>query len=330
MIPNSIGRYEIEGLLAEGGMGEVFLARDPLVKRRVAVKLLKRVLCDDPTIRDRFAREAEAIAALEHPAIVPIYDFGEHGDQLFYVMRYVAGGTLKDKLTATSSMPLRDVARVVDRVAEALTAAHAAGLVHRDIKPANILFDERGVAYLSDFGIVKAQKAIDETDTGNMLMGTPQYLSPEQALSTPVDARSDVYSLGVVAYHAITGDPPFLGKTPMAVTMAHVMEPPPPIRGRMPSLPSVTDEVFARVLAKEPDARHPSAAAFAKDLRDIASGRWYLVKIASNMLTPKPDKLPEPPAPIQPARPRKIGDTGEFFVHGRPFDTPTRGKKPKS
>ena len=298
-------------------MGDVYLARDPLMNRKVAVKLLKRVLCDDPDTRRRFVKEAEAIAGLEHPAIVPVYDFGEHDEQLFFVMRYVSGGTLKQRLERDGLMPLRDVAKVIERVAEALEAAHARNLVHRDVKPANILFDTDGAAYLSDFGIVKTEKAVDQTDTGSLLLGTPQYLSPEQAMGQPLDGRSDVYSLGVVAYHAISGAPPFGGKTPMAVAMSHVMEEPPPIRQRVPNLAAVTDDVFARVLAKDPDFRYESARAFAKDLRDIASGRWYIVKISSKVPTRETPKV------VAPERPKRTGDTGEFFAAGKPFDTPT-------
>jgi serine/threonine protein kinase len=319
-IPERIGRYEIERLEAEGGMGDVFLGRDPLMKRNVAVKLLKRVLCDDPSTRQRFVKEAEAIAGLEHPAIVPVYDFGEHDEQLYFVMRYVSGGTLKQRLEREGPLALRDVAKVIERVADALEAAHARGLVHRDIKPANILFDTEGAAYLSDFGIVKNEKAVDQTDTGSVLLGTPQYLSPEQAMGQPLDARSDVYSLGVVAYHAIAGAPPFVGSTPMAVAMSHVMQDPPPIRQRVPHLASVTDDVFARVLAKDPGCRYESAHAFAKDLRDIASGRWYIVKIASKLPTRETPKIETPP----PERARRTGDTGEWFAGERPFDqTPT-------
>ena len=287
-LPQQIGRYQIERLEAEGGMGEVFLAVDPLVKRKVAVKLLKRVLCDEPETRHRFIKEAEAVAGLEHPAIVPIYDFGEHDDQLYFVMRYVSGGTLKSKLV-DGPMPMREVAKVVERMADALEAAHAHNLVHRDVKPANILFDTDGTSYLSDFGIVKSEKAVDQTGHGrDAAWARTAYISPEQAMSNPLDGRSDVYSLGVVAYHAITGAPPFSGKTPMAVTMSHVMEEPPPIRTRSSNLPKITDDVFARVLAKDPGERYQTPKAFAKDLKDIASGRWYLIKISSNLPTADP------------------------------------------
>lgn len=298
-------------------MGDVFLARDPLMNRRVAVKLLKRLFVDDPSIRRRFTKEAEAVAGLEHPAIVPIYDFGTHQGQQYFVMRYVAGGTLKDKLK-DKPMGLRDTAKVIERVASALAAAHERRLVHRDIKPANILFDPDGAAYLSDFGIAKTHEPVDET--GTMLLGTPQYLSPEQAQGHELDGRSDVYSLGVVAYHALAGRPPFTGKTPMVVAMGHVMEEPPPIRSLVPDLPEIVDRVFARVLAKDPTERYASAPDFARDLSDIASGRWYLVKLSAASSTSETR-----PPPMKPAKASRSGDTGEFFAAGsKPFEQATR------
>ena len=171
---------------------------------------------------------------------------------------------------------------------------------------------------------MKTEKAVDQTDTGAMLLGTPAYISPEQAMSNPLDGRSDVYSLGVVAYHAITGAPPFSGKTPMAVTMSHVMEEAPLIRTRAANLPKITDDVFARVLAKDPGQRYPTPKAFAKDLKDIASGRWYMIKIASNLPTPIPKPESEPP----PKPPVRTGDTGEFFAVGKPF-TPAKKRSKK-
>jgi eukaryotic-like serine/threonine-protein kinase len=299
-IPRAIGRYEIERHEAEGAMGDVFVAHDPRVKRRVAVKLLKKIYSYDPSVRRRFEQEAEAVAALEHPAIVPVYDFGEHEGMLYIVMRYVGGGTLRDRIKGRGPMALRDASGVIERVADALAAAHQRGLIHRDIKPANILYDDAEVPYLSDFGVAKGPEALD--DTGTMMLGTPQYVSPEQAQGRELDGRSDVYSLGVVAFHALTGAPPFEAANAMAMVMAHVMTPPPKIRERIPDLPKVTDGIFDRVLAKDPADRYPNAQEFARDLKDIASGRWYLVKLSRDLgLDDRAE--PQPPSPA--ARPPK-------------------------
>lgn len=291
--PKVIGRYEIEQELARGGMGVVYLARDPLMKRQVAIKLLKGSLTDDPDVRDRFKKEAEAVAALEHPAIVPIYDFGEHHDQLYFVMRYLAGGTLAE-LIGDGALSLRELLPVLERMAEALDGAHATGLVHRDVKPANILFDKEANAYLSDFGVAKVNEpGVDAT--GTLLIGTPRYMSPEQAQGLPVDARSDVYSLGVVAYHALAGEPPFMGNTPMALAFAHVTKPVPPISERV-ELPKVSNDIFSRVMSKTPEERYESAGDFIRDMRDLAAGRWYLIKL---------DKAPD-----RDKRRRTAGDEG--------------------
>jgi len=313
--PRFIGRYEIEGVEAEGGMGVVYVARDPRVKRRVAVKLLKKLFCQDPSVRRRFEREAEAVAGLEHEAIVPVYDFGEHEGMLYIVMRYVGGGTLRDRIATIKRLSLREVAAVIDRVAEALAAAHTRGIIHRDIKPANILFDEREVPYLSDFGVAKAAESNDQISNsqGSMVLGTPQYLSPEQAMGRPVDGRSDVYSLGIVAFHALVGRPPFEAPNPIAMAMAHVNDEPPKICDLAPDLPTATNGVFEQVLAKRPDDRYQSPVGFARDLRDIASGRWYLVKLSNRLgLAKKPATRPEPaavpvdlPAPVPASSPSR-------------------------
>jgi serine/threonine protein kinase len=224
---------------------------------------------------------------------------------LYIVMRYVGGGTLRDRINVQQRLPLREVAGVIDRVAEALEAAHAQGIIHRDIKPANILFDDRDVPYLSDFGVAKAPESSEESSEdisnvdGSMILGTPQYLSPEQAIGKPLDGRSDTYSLGIVAFHALTGAPPFKARSPVAMAMAHMTKAPPDICELLPEIPKVTGGVFERVLAKKVEDRYQTPTLFARDLRDIASGRWYLVKLTNNLggaeaSTPPPRRAAEP------------------------------------
>ena len=176
MSVTKIGRYEIERELGRGGMAVVLLARDPAMKRQVAVKVLPRQFTFDPQFRARFQREAEVIAALEHPAIVPIYDFGEYDDQPYIVMRYMPGGSLADRLKR-GALPLAEAARIFTRLASALDEAHARGIIHRDLKPGNILFDQRGDPYISDFGIAKLAET-STTFTGSAIIGTPAYMSP--------------------------------------------------------------------------------------------------------------------------------------------------------
>ena len=304
-IPTQIGRYEIERLAAEGAMGAVYVARDPRMKRKVAIKVLKVRASRSSDARRRFESEAEAIAAVEHPAIVPIYDFGEYDEQPFIVMRYLSGGTLEDRLEP-GPMSLRELAPIFERVAAGLDTVHDKGIIHRDVKPANIIFDSAGEAYLSDFGIVKVDTEVDHT--GFMLLGTPKYMSPEQAQSRPLDPRSDVYSLAAVAFHALTGRGPFEAESPLAMAMAHVSKAPTTIRKLREDLPEVADVVFHRALAKQPQARHPSAGAFARDLRDLAAGRWYLIKV-SDAFEPRED-VPVADAPSAHARAlQEVADT---------------------
>lgn len=276
-----IGRYELESEAARGGMGEVFAAYDPRMRRRVAIKLLRADLCAEATARARFEREAVAAARLEHPCIVPVYDFGEHEGRAYLVMRWLGGGSLAQRL-AGGRLGLRDAAPILQRMAQALDAAHELGVIHRDVKPANILFDDDGEAHLSDFGV--ASITLDEDAAGDRrIVGTPRYMSPEQAQGFPLDGRSDVYALGLVAYHMLAGGPPFDGDTAMALAFAHAMRSAKPITDHLPELDPVANKVFLRVLAKRPEDRYPSAGAFAKDFGELAAGRWYLLKLSEDL-----------------------------------------------
>lgn len=262
-------------------MGDVYAAYDPWMRRRVAIKLLRLRDGDSEAQRARFVREAAATAALEHEAVLPVYDCGEHETRPYLVMRFLGGGSLADRLSQ-GPMSLRECARVIHRVAGALDAAHASGIIHCDVSPGNILFDEVGVAYLADFGVMKIASELHPSGS-RQLIGTPRYMSPEQAQNFPLDRRSDVYSLGIVAFCMLAGHPPFEGSSPMELAFAHAMTAPPPLTRSRPDLPSIADQVLFKALAKRANDRYPSASAFASDIEVVAEGRWYLLQLSDSL-----------------------------------------------
>ncbi len=281
-----IGRYKVMRELGQGGMASVYLARDPFFERQVAVKVLPRKLSHDPQFRTRFRREAKVIAALEHSYIVPVYDYGEEDDQPFIVMRYMTGGTLAGQI-AGKPMRLADVNAILRRIAEALDEAHGRGIIHRDLKPSNILFDARGHAFLSDFGIAKLLESTANL-TGSDVIGTPAYMSPEQAQGDQeIDKRSDIYSLGVILYEMLSGQQPFKADTPWGLIRKHISEPPPPMDTAALGLPDKCNAVLARALAKDPNERYPTAGA--------------LTEAVQALPPPAPLRPPEPPPPVPPA-----------------------------
>lgn len=265
MSEQSYGRYQIIREIGRGGMAIVYLAHDPRFKRDIALKVLPYHFTQDEVLRARFEREAQTIASLEHPAIVPVYDFGEDHGQPYFVMRHMLGGTLIDRL-AGGPLPLAQISGILERIAAALDHAHAAGVVHRDLKPANILFDQYGFAYLADFGI--AHIAEQTGLTGTRLVGTPAYMSPEQAQGARVDGRTDVYTLGLILFEMLSGKPPFESTTPMGVLYKHVHEPPPRLPDAAQELPPTLDGIIRRALAKTPDERYASAGAFTAEVSD--------------------------------------------------------------
>src|SRR5689334_6836067 len=276
MAVSKIGRYDVEKELAQGGMGLIFLAKDPYIQRQVVVKVLMYSRTMDDVYKEFFQQEAELIAALEHPAIVPVYDFGWHGEQPYIVMRYMSGGSLDD-LVEKGELKLTEISHIIKRVAEALDAAHVKKIVHRDVKLSNILFDSTGEAFLSDFGIAKSKTISD--DDGDWLVGTPAYMSPEQVQGKHVDGRSDIYALGVVLYRLLTGQLPFASDSTTALINAHVDLPIPDIRLVKANLPSVWQEVVGKAMAKDPNDRYPTAGDFARDVQEVVSGKWYLRKL---------------------------------------------------
>jgi len=276
MSASTIGRYEIETELTTGGMGVIILAKDPYIQRQVVVKILMYSRTLDDVYREFFQNEADVIAALEHPCIVPIYDFGWHGQQPYIVMRYMAGGSLQDRLEKGDMKPA-EISHILKRVADALDAAHARGIIHRDIKPSNILFDSSGEAFLSDFGIATSKSFKD--DEGEWLVGTPAFMSPEQVQGLHVDGRSDVYALGVTLYRLLSGQLPFSSNSTTALVNAHVELPVPDIRAIKSNLPAVWQEVVTKAMAKDPADRYATAGEFASDVEVVASGRWYFRKL---------------------------------------------------
>jgi serine/threonine-protein kinase len=273
MVPRKIGRYEIKAEIGRGGMATVFQAYDPRFKRGVAVKVLPREFLHDPTFRVRFEREAQTIAGLDHPAIVPVYDFGEEDGQPYLVMRFLPGGTLTERLER-GALPFDEVTRIISRLAPALSEAHEQGIIHRDLKPDNILFDQRNDPFITDFGIVKLSESSGSITAGNTIIGTPAYMSPEQAQGESViDGRSDIYALGVILFQMLTGKLPYNAKTPVGLVMKHITEPVPSILKVKPNLPSECETVIAQAMAKEPDDRYSTATALATALIESTSGK---------------------------------------------------------
>lgn len=270
MIPEKFGRYEIKSELGRGGMAIVYLARDPRFDRDVAIKVLPREFLFDPQFHVRFEREIKTVAKLEHPAIVPVHDVGEEDGQPYFVMRYMPGGSLSDRLKQ-GGMSLQDTAHIIERLANGLNYAHNKGVIHRDLKPGNILFDGNDEPFISDFGVAKLSDAATSM-TGNGIIGTPAYMSPEQAQSMHIDARSDIYTLGAIIFEMLTGHQPFKADTPMSVLLKHISDPVPEILREHPEFPPELDEVIKKAMNKEPELRHGSAIELARALNKAAFG----------------------------------------------------------
>src|SRR5215207_7806583 len=262
--------YTIEGEVGRGGMGVVYRARDERLQRRVAIKVLPPELAFQQDIRERFTREAQTAARLSHPHIVPIHTGGEGQGLVYFVMGYVDGESVAGRIRRRGKLPVDEARRIMMESADALSAAHALSIIHRDIKPDNILLEgSRGRVMVTDFGIAKALSSTSgATLTGaGVAIGTPAFMSPEQAAGErEIDGRSDVYSLGVVAFQMLTGELPFTAPTVAGILMKQITEPAPDIRGRRPDVPEDLALAVSRCLEKDPENRWPSADALRRSL----------------------------------------------------------------
>src|SRR5512138_176666 len=269
MQPETIGIYEIKSELGRGGMATVYLAYDPRFEREVAVKVLPRELLHaDPQFRLRFEREAKIIAKLEHSAIVPVYDVGEADGQPYFVMRYMNGGSLSERIKA-GGLTIEDATRILGAIAPGLDEAHSKGIIHRDIKPSNILFDKRDNPYSSDFGIAKLTQAQSGNVTGSAIIGTPAYMAPEQAQGDEIDGRADIYALGIILYEMVTGRQPYEADTPMAVAIKHITDPVPHILEANPKLPEGMETIIQTAMAKSKNDRYATSVDMTNALRDL-------------------------------------------------------------
>lgn len=261
LIGKLLGTFEILEEIGRGGMATVYRARQLTMNRIVAMKVLPPHLLHDPGFFERFEREVEVISQLEHPHIVPIYEYGQSEGIPYIAMRYLGGGSL-ETLIRHGTHDLQTLVKPLEQVAQALDYAHQRGIIHRDLKPGNILLDENGNAYLSDFGIARV---LGSNMTGSMIIGTPAYMSPEQANGDSLDGRSDIYALGIVLFELITGHEPYRADTPMAILLKHLNEPMPPINEYRGGISPAVEAVISKATAKSPENRYPSVSALVAD-----------------------------------------------------------------
>lgn len=263
------GPHEIQKKIGEGGMGAVYLARDRSLGRQVAIKILPPELARDKTYVRRFVREAQSLAKISHPNLVHIYSVGHRDELYYYVMEYIEGTSLHARLRVSGPLGIEEFFRTTGQVLAALARVHARGIVHRDIKAGNVMLAaEDGRAVLMDFGLAKDEARTDLTSAGQIL-GTPEYMAPEQCEGEPIDARTDLYAMGILMFEALTGDVPFTGRSAIAVVRQQVEAPPPPAAAERPEVPDALRAIVARCLAKRPADRYATVAELAADLAAI-------------------------------------------------------------
>jgi len=273
----SLGRYKVQGVLGKGAMGLVYDGVDPKLDRRVAIKTILTATLDEATAKHyamRFKREVRAVARLNHPNIVQVYDFGTEGDLAYIVMEYIQGRELKDAFDGNEKFELKAIFRMMTELLEALEFAHEAGVIHRDIKPANVMLEASGRVKLTDFGVARITDPdadLGEATRAGAMIGTPSYMSPEQIQGQPIDRRTDVFSAGVVFYQLVTGQKPFEGQ--QWALAKKIIQDDPVWPSALVQVPVAIDRVVARALAKAPEHRYPSARSFAEALKRLAAGQ---------------------------------------------------------
>jgi serine/threonine protein kinase len=313
MQPEKIGIYEIKSELGRGGMATVYRGYDSRFEREVAVKVLpQELLHSDPQFRLRFEREAKIVAQLEHSAIVPVYDVGESDGQPYFVMRYMNGGSLSERIKA-GVFTIDEAIQILGAIAPGLDEAHSKGIVHRDIKPSNILFDKRGNPYISDFGIAKLTQAQAGNVTGSAIIGTPAYMAPEQAQGIDVDGRADIYALGIILFEMLTGKQPYEADTPMAVAIKHITDPVPQIRQTNPKLPEGMDTIIQKAMAKNKTDRFSSAVEMTNALREVARNVTTKLAVSPTLASSTPAAAPTVNAQLE-AIPQKKAFNALFVI----------------
>ena len=321
LVGKQLGKYQIQAALGKGGMGMVYAGYDPLLDRKVAIKVLAPHLVWEEGFVERFLREARAAARIKHPNIVTVYDVGQDQDQFYFVMEYLEGQTLAEYVSQRGALPPDEALSILHPLADALDYAHRQQLVHRDIKPANIIVGDGRRVTLTDFGIARAAQETRLTSTGT-IMGTPEYMSPEQAWGEEVGHETDLYSLAVVAYEMLSGRVPFRGTTPHAVLYKQIHEPPPPICDSRPDLRAGVETVLSRALDKEPGKRYGTAKAFVAELDSALAGKlpaapedMPTLLLAADEAAPQqeqPAPASDPPLPVQAAPAQATPAPGEL------------------
>ena len=306
-----LGKYEIGALIGQGGMAQVYKGRHPALNRDVAVKLIHPHLASREGFVERFQREAQLVAALRHPNIVQVFDFDSEADVYYMVMEFIDGPTLAAHLEQLHAkdelLPLDEATNLTITLCQALSYAHAQGMVHRDLKPGNVMFTGKGQPVLTDFGLAKIVGGITNTSSG-LVIGTPMYMSPEQGYGRGSDARSDIYALGVMLFELVTGHLPFEGDTPMSIVLKQINQPLPSARQLNPHVSKEIDLIIAKATAKSPQARFQTCAGFATALEATQLPNIHqtseipapsVISVATRPVSPTPPAGPTPPPPAR-------------------------------